>query len=87
MKYISFKYWHDAVLHEKSMVTVVIYSMCLGVSLLVLTPEWKFNKSIVFYKFCDDLIPHMLEYRPMNKFILSMGVFVDILIRINIKVG
>ena len=67
-KFVStWKYWHAAMLHAKSMAVVIaydIYKECAEG--LMRAGEWKLNKIVSFHRFREKLATQMLAYDPKD---------------------
>jgi hypothetical protein len=66
LHYRSWKYWHAAMLHAKSIVNVVAYDMYLECAEGLLDEDWKVDKPVSFHVFRETLARQMLAYDPTH---------------------
>lgn len=64
--YISWKYWHSAMLHGFAMAVVTAYDFYLECASGSLDPAWKVETPVSFYQFRVQLARQMLAYDPKN---------------------
>ena len=64
MNYRSWKYWHSAMLHAKSMAVVVAYDIYKEICEGTLDPDLRINKPVDFHRFREKLALQMLQYDP-----------------------
>lgn len=63
----TWKYWHAPMLHAKVLGIVVAYNMYKECCQGRLKTEWKIQKPMSFYRFCEKLAKQILNYSPKNR--------------------
>jgi len=66
MKYLSWKYWHAAMIHAKALAVVVAYKVYLECCTGSLVPAWK-TTPVTFHRFREVLAKQMLSYSPTKR--------------------